>query len=208
MSDHIECRRPNPCTHPRGRLYWDGGCSSCAFHSCRSQTASSPSIPAKRRASMAQPRRMLWEICSWIRLGTAHVLRAIKLQVQIQMIVPHRIATESCDVLRQGTINDGSGGGSGCNIAGDPRETPCRRSVPEVLHGRIVVEVQAVDQFLAAHLRLIRVADIRVIHAEMVGLGVVSHLKKAADVACPCPSKKERYILRKFKIAILGRRYR
>ena len=124
------------------------------------------------------------------------------------MIVPHGVATDSGDVLRQRAGNDGSGSRSGCGIARDPGETPCRRRIPKVLDAGIVIEGHTVNQILAAHLLLIRVADIGVIDAEMIVLGVIRHLNKAADVLCPCPCKKERHILRKFKIAILGSRLR
>src|SRR5208337_4135570 len=60
---------------------------------------------------------------SWIRLRSTYVLRAINSCIQIQMIVPHCVATESCDVLRQTASNDGSGSRSGCEVARDPRET-------------------------------------------------------------------------------------
>src|ERR1039457_3118382 len=106
------------------------------------------------------------------------------------MVVPHGKATEPCNVLRQTAINDGGSGRGRCKIAVDPRETPCRRTVPQVLNGWIVVDVQTVNQFLAAQLRLIRVTDICIIHAEMVVLSVVSHLKKAADVAGPGTDRK------------------
>ena len=100
----------------------------------------------------------------------------------------------------------GAAVGVGCGIAGDPREAPCRRSIPQVLNGRIVIEGHAVNQFFAGDISLIRVADICVIDTEMVVLGIIGYLKKTADMGCPCPSKKERHILRKFKIAILGSR--
>jgi len=107
---------------------------------------------------------------SGIRFGTAHVLRAINIHVQIQMIIPHRIAAESCDVLRQPTIKDGSGGGSRGNVAVDPGIPPCRCIVSQILDGRIVVEVQAVNQFPATPLRFIREANIGIVASEMVVL--------------------------------------
>ena len=79
-------------------------------------------------------------------------------------------------------------------------------TVPEVLDARIVVESQTVNQFLAAHIPFIRIADVGVIDAEMVILGVVGDLRKTADVASPCTSNKERQILRKIKIAVLRSR--
>src|ERR1035438_3042839 len=121
------------------------------------------------------------------------------------MVVPHRIGAESCNVLRQSAINDGSGGGSGCKIAGDPRETPSRRAIPEVRNGRVIVQVQAVNQFLAVKIPFVRVTDIGIVASKAVVFRVVRHLKKAADVAGPCPGQEERYVLRKFKAAILGR---
>ena len=120
------------------------------------------------------------------------------------MVVPHRIAAEPSDVLCQHTINNGSGIGSRRNIAGDPRITPCGRVVPEILDCWIVVEAEAVNQFLAAPLRLIREADIGVIASEMVRLGFIRHLKETADVAGPCSREKEGHILRNLKIAILS----
>jgi len=86
------------------------------------------------------------------------------------MIVPHGVATDSRDVLRQRAANDGSGRGSRCGIARDPRETPCRRRIPKVLDARIVIEVYAVNELLAANISLIRVADIGIIDAEMIVL--------------------------------------
>src|ERR1035437_1095688 len=121
------------------------------------------------------------------------------------MIVIHGVAADSCDVLPQ-PRNDGTRSRSGCGVTGDPREAPRRRIVPEVLDARIVVEGYAVNEFFAADIPFIRVADIGVIDAEMVILGIVSYLSKTADVCCPSPGNKERHILRKFKIAVLGSR--
>src|ERR1700692_3718672 len=121
------------------------------------------------------------------------------------MIVPHRVAAESGDVLRQATINDWTGVGSRCNIAVSPRENPGRRIIPKILYGRIVVESQAIDQFFTAEFCCVGVADICVIASEMVRLSFISHLKKAADMICPCSRKEERHILRNLKIAVLGR---
>ena len=87
------------------------------------------------------------------------MLRAINSCIKIQMTVPHCVTTESSDVLRQSTLNDGSGGRSGCPIASDPRETPCRRIIPKVLYGRIVIEGDAViELFLVLRENYVAVA--------------------------------------------------
>src|SRR6516225_5176141 len=120
------------------------------------------------------------------------------------MVVPHGKRAEACYILSQGTVDDGSGGGSGCKITGNPRITPSGRRVPKILNGWIVVEIQAVNQFLAAELRRVRITNIGVVAAEMVILRVVGHLHEATDVRCPSPRKEKRNVLRKFKTAILG----
>src|SRR5439155_21070742 len=112
----------------------------------------------------------------------------------------------ACPILSQ-TCPDRCSRGSRCPVISNPRITPCRRAVPEVLDRWIVVDVQSVDQFLTTDRRLIRIADVGVVDTEMVVLGVIGHLHKTADMRCPSAGKEQRYVLRHFNAAILGARH-
>src|SRR5579863_5038287 len=106
------------------------------------------------------------------------------------MIIPHRVSADAADILRQTAVDNRRCVGSWSPVARDPGITPGGSAVPKVFYGWIVVEVDAVNQFFASHLGQIRITNVGVIHAEVVSLGIVSHLQEAADMAGPCARKK------------------
>src|SRR5579871_2430416 len=101
------------------------------------------------------------------------------------MVVPHPITAEAGYVLRQSPVDDGGRIRSGSPIAGDPGKAPGGSAVPQILNRRVVVEIQAVDEFFAPKLASLCIADISVIHAEMVVLSVVGDLQEATHVLGP-----------------------
>src|SRR5579863_9217965 len=101
------------------------------------------------------------------------------------MIIPHRVSADAADILRQTAVDNRRCVGSWSPVACNPGITPSGGAVPKVFHGWIVVEIDAVNQFFASHLGQIRVANVGVIHAEAVSLGIVSHLHETADMAGP-----------------------
>src|SRR5208282_5710659 len=104
------------------------------------------------------------------------MFRAIDGRIQIEMVVPHAKHAESSYVLGQTAVDERTGVGSRSVVASDPRVAPRWRAVPKILDGGIVIEINAVNEFLAAHLRLVRETDVRVVAGEVIILHVVRHL--------------------------------
>src|SRR5690242_16535035 len=124
------------------------------------------------------------------------------------MIVPHGIRSKTGDILAQRAIQDRRRNWTRDEIVVDPWESPGGGIVPQILDGRIVIEIQAVDKFFATQLLRVRITHVSVVEAEMIVLGVVSDLEKAPYFACPSTREEQRDILRKLKAAILCSWYR
>ena len=135
------------------------------------------------------------------------MLRAIHRRVQVQVVIPHGVAADTRDILPQ-TRDDWGSRGSGRPVIGDPRVTPRRRGVPQVLDRWTVVGVQSEHQFLATQRGLVRVPDVCIVDAEMVILYVVSDLNETANMGCPGAGQEQGDVLRKFNAAVLSSRNR
>src|SRR5512146_793022 len=107
------------------------------------------------------------------------------------MLVPHRVATYSCHVLCKCSLDHRRGSRARRHITRDEWKTPGGCAVPQVFDCWIVVESYAPHPLLACQFPDPRIADIGVIHAEVVALGVVSQLQKAANVLRPGASQEE-----------------
>src|SRR5208337_2596166 len=92
------------------------------------------------------PANVVGRAVARIRLRPSHVFRAIEGCVQINMVIPHGKAAEAGNILGETAIDEGMSRGSRCKIALNPGVTPCRRTVPQVFDGWVVVEVQSVNQ--------------------------------------------------------------
>ncbi len=137
------------------------------------------------------------------------MLGAVDRTREVKMIVPHGVAADTGNVLCKPSIDDGTGGWPWGNVAGNKRESPGRRAVPQVLDRGIVVQRQAVRERLTKQLAIgAGGANVGVVPAEVVGLRVVGHLREAAYMASPSAGEKQRNCLRKFEIAVLRGRLR
>src|ERR1700690_115087 len=113
------------------------------------------------------------------------------------MVVPHAVAADTGNCLREAALDERGGTRSESGIASDEGKSPCRSRIPKVLQSRIVVERQTENELLASLLAFVGGSNIRVVDGEMIGLSIVGYLKEAADICGPCPGKKQRDILRK-----------
>src|SRR5213593_1203420 len=120
------------------------------------------------------------------------------------MLIPHCVGSQSRHILSQRALDKRSSSGARRHITGDERKTPGGSAVPKIFYGWVVVQCNAVYQFFAGQLRLIAVAYISVVHAEVVVLRTVSHLQEAAYMRGPCACDEQRNVLREFEIPVLG----
>src|SRR5690242_9187263 len=133
---------------------------------------------------------------------------AVQGRIEIKVIVVHGVSTETSHVLPEITVDDRRSIWRRSKVVCDPGEAPSRSAVPQVLYRRIVIQVQAVNEFLPVKLLQPRVAYVGIVHAEVVILGVIGDLNETSDVLRPRTRKEQRNVLRKLECAILGGRYR
>src|SRR5579864_417281 len=101
------------------------------------------------------------------------------------------------------SLNERRSRRGGRPVARHPWKAPRRSTVPKVFDCGVVVQVEAVDQLLAAEFGGVGIPDIRVIAGKVVFLRTVSRLHEASDMAGPCSREKQRYVLGQFETAIL-----
>ena len=80
---------------------------------------------------------------------------------------------------------------------------PGWHSIPQVFNGRIVVQGDAVIEFLAAQSRLVGVAQIRVIHSKVIARMVIRSLCQRAEVGRKATCKENTQLQRKSDSAVL-----
>src|ERR1700756_626336 len=72
-------------------------------------------------------------------LRRANVTRTVDTAGKVQMLVPHRVGSQPCHILRQTTLDDRGSSGRRCHVASDKGEAPSWGGIPKVLHGWVVV---------------------------------------------------------------------
>ena len=72
--------------------------------------------------------------------------RPVSRQFQIEQVVDHGVGADAADARGKRALDHRAGGGRARKRRYGVRERPCRRGVPQVLDGRIVVGGDAVDE--------------------------------------------------------------
>src|SRR5260370_39269105 len=72
-------------------------------------------------------------------LSTGNVGRTVERSGKVEVVVPHRIPTNSRHILPQSSLNNWSGRGRGRYVTGDEWKAPGWRRIPQVFHGWVVI---------------------------------------------------------------------
>src|SRR5665213_1955301 len=99
--------------------------------------------------------------------------------------------------------------GPGRRTAAGVRKPPCRRCVPGILHGRVVVQRQAYDQAVVISVStaegpMMSISDVGVVEPEVIPGAVVSQLDECPEPIGNLARVEKARLLRKEQIAILS----
>ena len=86
------------------------------------------------------------------------------------------ISADAGNILPQFSVNDRRSDGTYAGCGRNPGIAPGRCAVPQILYSGVVVQRDPIEQVMAAQLGLVGVAQIGVIHTEVIIRMGISHL--------------------------------
>src|ERR1700722_692655 len=164
-----------------------------------SERADHQRIPAPVRLQRDAPvRRNAAELsgrAEWVRAEIvlrAEAQRLVTRQFEVKQVVDEGIGADASNMRGESALDHRSRVLWTKDIRYSVREAPCRRGVPDVLHGRLVVGGDAVDDIEWAEMSRAGIADIGIVPGpgmaiERIRRGawpncVVGHLREGADM--------------------------
>ena len=120
---------------------------------------------------------------------------AVSAGLEIQMLVDERVGGRPDHQLCERAADDRTGAALRNERRGDVGKGPGRRRVPEILHGRVVVDRDADHGVGAEQRQRLRVTDVGVVPAEMARVAAVGRLGEHADVLTETRRDEQRHLI-------------
>ena len=122
---------------------------------------------------------------------------------KIEVIIPHRVSAGPCHILSETALDNRRRGWSGRRIAGDEGIAPGGSGVPYIFKRRIVIQSDSENPVFAVLLHLAGIADVGVIHPEVIVLRIVGDLQETTQMVRPGAGQEQRNILGKLETVAL-----
>ena len=109
----------------------------------------------------------------------------------IEVLIPQTVDARARYILAEGAVDERASNRTHAGLRRYPRKSPRRRAIPEILHRGIIVQGDAVIEFLAGQRGLVRITKVTVVHGKCVAGVAVRDLSESAEVRGEASCKKE-----------------